>query len=484
MKAKETLTNPRKASSAVTFVSLVAVVATSPITRSALVNFPDTASLPFFVGAEMFALMVTALVAGLSQDARAAGSPRLIQGAAILNAIGAIVMVADAFTPLPWFVSFAGGTACGVASIPLAALFMRRLSRGSLGENILLVSGAMGAATLVFWLTSLLPLVPRGIVWTLLLLAGTIGVAAIAGSSHLVASAGPLGQGEADPGRDKHARSRWRDFSTLASLLAVPLIGVFTFGLYIKAGVAPDGGRPLIFGIDEELALFLLAAGMLAAVGLVRPHRPLYASLYQVVVPAFACAILVVISFPNGSFVHSLGGLLVVFSMAFILLFALAAAATLVGSGETPALFAMSIVLGVYGVGRLAGIAFHSIVAPGPQAYEIYQIVVTVLLSVMLLVTAFQGRRRSTGTSLDGAQTIAGKIDETCAYLARTHGLSPRETEVLGLLARGYSPVYTAEKLVISESTARTHANRIYRKLGIGTREELLALVDETEKHL
>lgn len=55
------------------------------------------------------------------------------------------------------------------------------------------------------------------------------------------------------------------------------------------------------------------------------------------------------------------------------------------------------------------------------------------------------------------------------------------ETEVLNLFAHGYPPVYITEKLVISESTARTHANHIYRKLDINTCEELLTLVDEID---
>lgn len=465
-----------------TFAILVVFVATSPATRSILVNFPDAPFIPFFVGAEMFTLVATSVVLAASREASdPSAKRRVLQTAVILNAGGGLVLAIDSFVPLPWIALFAAGTCCGAATLPLATLFIERLGRKTLGENALLVSGAMGAATLLFWSLSLLPSTLRSVLWILLLSCASAGLLFLTGG--FTRGANPMASTLPRSKPNAH-RSRSRDLSTVTSLLAVPLVGIFTFGVYIKAGVASDGARPQLFGIDEELALFLLAAAILAAVGAARPHRPLYASLYQVVVPAFACAILIVISFPNGSFVHSLGGMLVVFSMAFILLFGLAAATTLVGSGEIPTLFAASVVLSVYGAGRLAGLAFHSLIAPGPQAYEIYQIVVTVLLSIMLLITAFQGRRRSTGTSLDSAQTIAGKIDETCAHLAQAHGLSPRETEVLGLLARGYSPVYTAEKLVISESTARTHANRIYRKLSINTREELLALVDETEKQL
>jgi len=50
--------------------------------------------------------------------------------------------------------------------------------------------------------------------------------------------------------------------------------------------------------------------------------------------------------------------------------------------------------------------------------------------------------------------------------------LSPREMEVLRLLARGYSNARIAEELGIRERTVKNHAGRIYRKLGVGSRTE------------
>lgn len=48
---------------------------------------------------------------------------------------------------------------------------------------------------------------------------------------------------------------------------------------------------------------------------------------------------------------------------------------------------------------------------------------------------------------------------------------------MLELIARGRNRQYVAEKLVTSEGTAKTHIKRIYAKLGIHSREELLDLV-------
>ncbi len=50
--------------------------------------------------------------------------------------------------------------------------------------------------------------------------------------------------------------------------------------------------------------------------------------------------------------------------------------------------------------------------------------------------------------------------------------LTPREREVLGLLAQGASNRQVAETLVVSERTARTHVSAILGKLGLASRTQ------------
>jgi DNA-binding NarL/FixJ family response regulator len=54
--------------------------------------------------------------------------------------------------------------------------------------------------------------------------------------------------------------------------------------------------------------------------------------------------------------------------------------------------------------------------------------------------------------------------------------LTPREAEVLELLRSGRSNAEIAHTLHVSVETVRTHARRIYRKLGVKTRRELRSL--------
>lgn len=73
-------------------------------------------------------------------------------------------------------------------------------------------------------------------------------------------------------------------------------------------------------------------------------------------------------------------------------------------------------------------------------------------------------------------------IRKRCDELSEEFGVSPRETEVLYYLGRGYNHGYIARKLFVSENTVRTHVRHIYSKLGISSREELLDLIDAPDR--
>lgn len=55
--------------------------------------------------------------------------------------------------------------------------------------------------------------------------------------------------------------------------------------------------------------------------------------------------------------------------------------------------------------------------------------------------------------------------------------LTPRERDVLVLLASGYSRPYIAKTLFLSDGTVKTHIRHIYAKLGVGSRDELIEFV-------
>ena len=66
---------------------------------------------------------------------------------------------------------------------------------------------------------------------------------------------------------------------------------------------------------------------------------------------------------------------------------------------------------------------------------------------------------------------------ESCHAVGERSGLSEREQEVLRQLADNRTPQDIAEHLYISLHTVRTHTKNIYAKLGVHSRDELIALV-------
>ncbi len=69
-------------------------------------------------------------------------------------------------------------------------------------------------------------------------------------------------------------------------------------------------------------------------------------------------------------------------------------------------------------------------------------------------------------------------FEEVCQAIATCYQLSPRETEVLMLLARGRNSNFIQQELCLSKSTVSTHRQNIYQKLGIHSLQELLDLVE------
>ena len=78
------------------------------------------------------------------------------------------------------------------------------------------------------------------------------------------------------------------------------------------------------------------------------------------------------------------------------------------------------------------------------------------------------------GTYVDPA--LAGMLADD-GGLTRLGSLSPRELQVLELLADGYNGQMIAERLFLSPETVRTHVRNATSKLGARTRVQAVALV-------
>jgi DNA-binding CsgD family transcriptional regulator len=84
------------------------------------------------------------------------------------------------------------------------------------------------------------------------------------------------------------------------------------------------------------------------------------------------------------------------------------------------------------------------------------------------------------GAVVDEGDSIAVTIEDASPadridLFARSCGLSPRETELLGLLASGHDTRHVAGTMVLSEHTVHDHLKSIFAKSATRTRRSLLA---------
>ena len=75
------------------------------------------------------------------------------------------------------------------------------------------------------------------------------------------------------------------------------------------------------------------------------------------------------------------------------------------------------------------------------------------------------------------AQAERGSVAR--AHLGTLERLTPREREVLALIARGLSNDDISERLVLSPATVKTHINRTLAKLGLSSRAQLVVVAYE-----
>ena len=121
----------------------------------------------------------------------------------------------------------------------------------------------------------------------------------------------------------------------------------------------------------------------------------------------------------------------------------------------------------------------------GSQAVVSGLVVILVVAATMILFSekelssrwgvSFLGEGED--AAADRAIVKKQELANRCQELARTYGLSPREEEVLLLLAQHKTVGSIERELFIANGTAKTHIRHIYRKLDVHSRDELVDLL-------
>lgn len=165
----------------------------------------------------------------------------------------------------------------------------------------------------------------------------------------------------------------------------------------------------------------------------------------------------------------------------FIMQLSWALAAWIIVQEDLSANWVYPCIMVSYLVGRQIGVvatfAFGAYAAALPAA-----MVFLVLMASVVALGGFGGRtgwgafRMADANELSQAED---PLDAAVAVVAKNFRLTPRETEICLLLARGRNRSYICETCVISSDTAKSHMRNVYRKIGVHSQQELMSLVEE-----
>lgn len=118
-----------------------------------------------------------------------------------------------------------------------------------------------------------------------------------------------------------------------------------------------------------------------------------------------------------------------------------------------------------------------------PRAFGVDAIALACLVLVGCVAIVMLSRGRESGPVAPASDAPDARV-VACERLAQKAHLTDRETEVFELLARGYTLPGVSEALSISINTVRSHSKSIYRKLGIDSKQSLIAAVESEARQL
>lgn len=441
-------------------LGLAASLATLPVFEPALHSFATLERFPDvvmpFVLCALLAFTATAVVL---MAARGLGRCRWLRDG--LVTLGSAALLAIMAFELPGVATVIAGLVAGAAAALVMEAWGMRYCGCTIQKALLHIAISCVLAALLMNLIGTTPLAASAALFFILSIAGADM---------------PAWGASAKKGEELPAVAPRTSFRPLLVGLAEPLIGLFLFSLMFSTL-----GDHRVYLYYLSFLLGTLASGLcIVPLLLINGKRPLLNLMYQVILPLLGLVLIVVALVVPAALQGAVS------RSGFMLFFAFAAmlfCASIVGyltAGEFAPRRILGVSLAAYGLGGVIGTA---IVLAGGRTELITSVflaltcIYIVALAMRPSVLAWLGKESTGFGEFDAAEGEDEPREGAAQALAARFGLTEREREILDHVAAGHSSSYVARVLFISESTVRGHVHHLYQKLGVSTREELIALV-------
>lgn len=364
------------------------------------------------------------------------------------------------------------------------------MSLASRGPRILLIDVALALATASLMDALLLVLPPT-------LKPMTVSLMPVVGIALFAASKNPS---PSPPRRDapQHCPARFGVVRTVALPLAVGL----AYGLMqrlVGDVYAADG----MGASAATVASFFLSSLIIAVSALFFDSRALIKFICFVAIPLIGVAFVMLPLFSDG--LEAAQSICIVgFNSFYFMVWALWTSDA--QGAQLPARFiaGLLVLVGAESLGSVLGSGIAPNVADSDASLAIVCLVVVYLLLMAGMLSFDRGQvaarreqQRQEGAAPVGTRAFPprqessqdapanARLTETRAELERLaerFQLSARETQVFELLAKGRNREHISKTLFISDNTTRTHMKNVYRKLDVHSQQELIDLLEASEK--
>ena len=258
---------------------------------------------------------------------------------------------------------------------------------------------------------------------------------------------------------------------------------VFGFMSGLMSQISGQGELPLAAFQQISIIASLIVVGILLLPALLFSRQLSITSAYSLALPISAAGFMLLPFIWNGFFgvTNALVnmGLMTVSIILWCMLASTAAKSQLPVHCVFGSCLMLTIAANLLGMGL--GFAFAGYLTQSFLTLAGVALAAIYILSMVSLFV-FRGQRAARGhqEQSDGVKQLVLNEEQylsCCAAVGEASGFTPRELDMLPLLARGRSIAKVSATLCISENTAKTHIRSIYSKLEVHSKQELIDLI-------